>query len=39
MVRHTHLYGDVDLAELTQSQVHSPREAEGFADAFDIGAI
>ena len=39
MVRHTHLYGTVDLADLTQSHVHSPREAEGFADAFDIGAI
>ena len=39
MVRHTRLYGTVDLAKLTQSTVHSPGEAEGFADAFDIGAI
>ena len=39
MVRHSHLYGVVDVAELTQSTVASPGEAEGFADAFDIGAI
>jgi uncharacterized membrane protein YjgN (DUF898 family) len=39
MVRHTHVYGTVDVSELTQSTTHAPREAEGFADAFDIGAI
>ena len=39
MVRHTHIYGSVDLAGLTQSTTHAPGEAEGFADAFDIGAI
>jgi uncharacterized membrane protein YjgN (DUF898 family) len=39
MVRHTRLYGSVDLGDLTQSTTHAPREAEGFADAFDIGAI
>ena len=39
MVRHTHLYGNVDLATLTQSTVSAPREAEGWADAFDVGAI
>jgi len=39
MVRHLHAYGTIDLAELTQSTTHAPREAEGFADAFDIGAI
>jgi uncharacterized membrane protein YjgN (DUF898 family) len=39
MVRHMHVYGSVELSELTQSTTHSPREAEGFADAFDIGAI
>lgn len=39
MVRHMHLYGVVDLSQLTRSQTHSPGEAEGFADAFDIGAI
>jgi uncharacterized membrane protein YjgN (DUF898 family) len=39
MVRHMHIYGSIDIADLTQSTTHAPREAEGFADAFDIGAI
>ena len=39
MVRHLHVYGAVDLADMTQSKTHAPREAEGFADAFDVGAI
>ena len=39
MVRHMRIYGSVDLAEMTPSQTRSPREAEGFADAFDLGAI
>jgi uncharacterized membrane protein YjgN (DUF898 family) len=39
MVRHARLYGTIDVGELTQSTTHAPREAEGFADAFDIGAI
>ncbi len=39
MVRHSRIYGSVDLSDLTQSKTHAPREAEGFADAFDIGAI
>lgn len=39
MVRHLHIYGSIDLADLTQSTTHAPREAEGFADAFDVGAI
>ena len=39
MVRHLHIYGIVDPAALTQSTTHAPREAEGFADAFDVGAI
>jgi uncharacterized membrane protein YjgN (DUF898 family) len=39
MVRHFHLYGEVDASRLTQSTTHAPGEAEGFADAFDIGAI
>ena len=39
MVRHSRIYGSVDLGDLTQSTTHAPREAEGFADAFDIGAI
>jgi uncharacterized membrane protein YjgN (DUF898 family) len=39
MVRHMHIYGVIDVSELTQSTTHAPREAEGFADAFDVGAI
>ena len=39
MVRHMHVYGTIDVSDLTQSTTHAPREAEGFADAFDIGAI
>jgi uncharacterized membrane protein YjgN (DUF898 family) len=39
MVRHLHVYGTIDVSDLTQSTTHAPREAEGFADAFDIGAI
>lgn len=39
MVRHMHLYGEVNAAQLTQSTTHAPGEAEGLADAFDIGAI
>ena len=39
MVRHARLYGVVDVSTLTQSTTHAPREAEGFADAFDVGAI
>lgn len=39
MVRHLELYGDIDVSKLQQSTTHAPTEAEGFADAFDIGAI
>jgi uncharacterized membrane protein YjgN (DUF898 family) len=39
MVRHLHLSGTIDVSSLTQSTTHAPREAEGFADAFDVGAI
>lgn len=39
MVRHSRLHGHVDISTLTQSTVAAPKEAEGFADAFDIGAI
>ena len=39
MVRHMHLYGEVNVTELGQSTTHAPTEAEGFADAFDMGAI
>ena len=39
MVRHMHVYGSVNAGALTQSTTHAPGEAEGLADAFDIGAI
>ena len=39
MIRHTHLYGEVNVSALTQSTTVAPSEAEGFADAFEIGAI
>jgi uncharacterized membrane protein YjgN (DUF898 family) len=39
VVRHLHVYGEVDISRLTQSATRAPGEAEGFADAFDIGAI
>jgi uncharacterized membrane protein YjgN (DUF898 family) len=39
MVRHMQLYGEINVSQLSQSTTHAPAEAEGFADAFDIGAI
>ena len=33
------LFGEVDLDQLTQSTTTAPRDAEGFADAFDVGAF
>jgi uncharacterized membrane protein YjgN (DUF898 family) len=33
------LYGTVDLDTMTQSTTASPKDAEGFADAFDVGAF
>jgi len=39
MVRHMHLYGEIDVTALGQSTTRAPTEAEGFADAFDMGAI
>ena len=33
------LYGEIDLDTLTQSATIAPKDAEGFADAFDIGAF
>jgi uncharacterized membrane protein YjgN (DUF898 family) len=39
IVRHMEAAGTVNLDLLTQSQTRSPGEAEGLADAFDIGAI
>lgn len=38
-VQHLHLGGDVDFAALAQSTTRAPTDAEGLADAFDIGAI
>jgi uncharacterized membrane protein YjgN (DUF898 family) len=38
-VRHMRIYGTIDVSGLTQSTTYAPREAEGFADAFDVGAI
>ena len=34
-----HLYGEIDVSSLTQSTTTAPKDAEGFADAFDIGAF
>jgi uncharacterized membrane protein YjgN (DUF898 family) len=33
------LFGEVDVSTLTQSTTTAPKDAEGFADAFDIGAF
>ncbi|MFD0848373.1 YjgN family protein [Sphingosinicella xenopeptidilytica] len=38
-VRHLEVQGEVDLAALTQSTTRIRSDAEGLADAFDIGAI
>ena len=38
-IRHLEATGEVDTSRFTQSTAHAPREAEGFADAFDIGAL
>ncbi|WBX84793.1 YjgN family protein [Sphingosinicella microcystinivorans] len=38
-VRHLKVQGEVDLATLTQSTTRLRSDAEGLADAFDIGAI
>ena len=39
LIRHLGATGEIDLTRLTQSTTRRPREAEGFADAFDLGAI
>lgn len=39
MVRHLHIYGNVDVGLLKQSTTRAPVEAEGWADAFDVGAL
>jgi uncharacterized membrane protein YjgN (DUF898 family) len=38
-VRHMEATGEVNLDSLLQSQTRAPSDAEGLADAFDIGAI
>ncbi len=38
-IRHLEATGELDVTRFTQSTAHAPREAEGFADAFDIGAL
>ena len=39
MVRHLRIFGTIDVGELAQSTTRAPVEAEGWADAFDVGAI
>ena len=38
-VRHLEVTGEVDLDALLQSRTAAPSDAEGLADAFDIGAV
>jgi hypothetical protein len=38
-VRHMEAGGEINLDELFQSQTSASGDAEGLADAFDIGAI
>ncbi|MCA1654181.1 MAG: YjgN family protein [Sphingomicrobium sp.] len=39
MVRHLHIYGEIHIDQTHQSTTSAPGEAEGFADAFDLGAL
>jgi uncharacterized membrane protein YjgN (DUF898 family) len=39
LVEHLEASGEIDLATLTQSTTRAPGDAEGLADAFDIGAL
>ena len=39
MVRHLSVHGVIDIDETRQSTTSAPSEAEGFADAFDLGAL
>lgn len=39
LIRHLGATGEVDLETFTQSTAAAPKEAEGFADAFDVGAF
>jgi uncharacterized membrane protein YjgN (DUF898 family) len=38
-VRHLETTGAVDLEAILQTRTSSPRDAEGLADAFDVGAV
>jgi uncharacterized membrane protein YjgN (DUF898 family) len=38
-VRHLEACGHLDLERLTQSQTRAPGDAEGLAEAFDLGAV
>lgn len=38
-IRHLEASGEVDLADLTQSQTRAPRQGEGLLDTLDVGAI
>ena len=39
VIRHLDMHGEINVSRLTQSTTRAPGEAEGLADAFDIGAI
>ncbi len=39
MVRHLRIYGEIHVDRTSQSTTSAPSEAEGFADAFDLGAL
>jgi uncharacterized membrane protein YjgN (DUF898 family) len=39
MVRHLRIYGEIHVDRTSQSTTSAPGEAEGFADAFDLGAL
>lgn len=39
IIERLELYGEVDLDTMTQSMTEAPKDAEGFADAFDVGAF
>jgi hypothetical protein len=38
-IRHLEARGQLDFEDMTQSEVATPKDAEGLADAFDFGAI
>ncbi len=39
MTKHVRVYGELDLAALRQSETRLQRDAEGFAESFDLGAF